>query len=611
MTITVEGPDGAVHEFPDGISQDVIKGAMAKHYGSPTPQQQTDAMSVPEKFGRGTAYGLLNGADGVVNTLGKSIEGADPQKLAKLHSLVDAFKERMGVTPDQYAPASGVTQDANAPIGQRLLNVPRSVVEMAGPAVVGGALGGLPGAVATIGATEAGTTIDRVREADNTSPDKELTVGQKARVAAKVATDMGLAAIGGKATLGAAEPIMATGLQGLRQAATQTGKAVAIDAAAGSGATAADKALVDKQLSTPTDLAVGAAQGGLPGLAMRGPKDFSGGLKARENIIESLDPQSRARVANLVQNKDGSLGRATKDLEIDLNFAKNSREFDSPTKKAIAKAKADVFAGNELSQDKLASLSSQLEGTARGPEVIQALQDINTLNKVKSLDDGGLSNTKLGQALKPFGKWPTSGLDLGAAAVLLNGGHIPYFGHVSPELAMGFLGAQGASYGAMKAVDKLSGASNVPKLLQKYAGGDTGPQAPVTLAKAQAKTTAINNPADSYSITVHGVTVEAPKMNVGNLEGWKTQTTRRLNERKAITDKLTDVVADNKEAASIISNLYPDWTKNASIREEANPVFERAITKLEKLGSLTQEQIDNIKEVYNSNRADLENTWKK
>ncbi len=35
MTIEVEGPDGAVHEFPDGTSTAVIQTAMANHYGKP------------------------------------------------------------------------------------------------------------------------------------------------------------------------------------------------------------------------------------------------------------------------------------------------------------------------------------------------------------------------------------------------------------------------------------------------------------------------------------------------------------------------------------------------------------------------------------------------
>lgn len=35
MAIEVQGPDGAVHEFPDGTSPGVIKAAMAKRYGAP------------------------------------------------------------------------------------------------------------------------------------------------------------------------------------------------------------------------------------------------------------------------------------------------------------------------------------------------------------------------------------------------------------------------------------------------------------------------------------------------------------------------------------------------------------------------------------------------
>jgi hypothetical protein len=34
----IQGPDGAIIEFPDGTSHDIIKGAMAKRYGAPKPQ---------------------------------------------------------------------------------------------------------------------------------------------------------------------------------------------------------------------------------------------------------------------------------------------------------------------------------------------------------------------------------------------------------------------------------------------------------------------------------------------------------------------------------------------------------------------------------------------
>jgi hypothetical protein len=39
MSIEVTGPDGAIHEFPDDTSTDVIKRAMAKHYGSQAARQ--------------------------------------------------------------------------------------------------------------------------------------------------------------------------------------------------------------------------------------------------------------------------------------------------------------------------------------------------------------------------------------------------------------------------------------------------------------------------------------------------------------------------------------------------------------------------------------------
>lgn len=511
---------GPWERYASPNTTDTPKGPWEK-YASPTveatPQQQTDALSGTERFAKGATYGLLNGAEGAVNTLGKTVEGADPQKLAKLQSLISAVKERMGVSSDQYAPASQAAQDPNATLGQRLSNVPRSVVEMAGPAVVGGLVGGLPGAIGAIGATEAGPTVDRVREADNTSPDKELTVGQKARVAAKVATDMGLAAIGGKATLGAAEPIMATGLQGLKQAATQTGKAVGIDALAGSGATAVDKALVDKQLSSPTDLAVGAAQGGLPGLALRGPRDFGGGLKARENILSDLNPESLNRLNERIKihkeaGAENPLAAAKSDIQNEIGFYKTENSpllkdildktgHTDTTKVSLDNAIDAVKENRPVPAKTLDTLSNTLGGTYHGDNLLRLLSDHAALNKVNDLSQSSLSNSKLGKVLNPFGRWPTSALDLGASAVLLGGAHhIPYLGMVPPEVAAGLLGTQAAGYFGMKGIDKLTGASDINRLVNKVSkknGGDTGapittPSFPELQAQARAQVAARN-----------------------------------------------------------------------------------------------------------------------
>jgi hypothetical protein len=46
-SIVVEGPDGQEFEFPDNTSPDVIKGAMAKHYGAPTQAPKATQASRP------------------------------------------------------------------------------------------------------------------------------------------------------------------------------------------------------------------------------------------------------------------------------------------------------------------------------------------------------------------------------------------------------------------------------------------------------------------------------------------------------------------------------------------------------------------------------------
>jgi Zn-dependent M28 family amino/carboxypeptidase len=52
MSIEVTGPDGAIHEFPDDTSTDIIKRAMAKHYGSPAARQDDPyaAFSSPDPY---------------------------------------------------------------------------------------------------------------------------------------------------------------------------------------------------------------------------------------------------------------------------------------------------------------------------------------------------------------------------------------------------------------------------------------------------------------------------------------------------------------------------------------------------------------------------------
>jgi hypothetical protein len=67
MTIELEGPDGAVIEFPDGTATDVIKGVMSKRYAS---------SSAPKKETTGNIPALLEGAaQGVTFGFSDEIEG--------------------------------------------------------------------------------------------------------------------------------------------------------------------------------------------------------------------------------------------------------------------------------------------------------------------------------------------------------------------------------------------------------------------------------------------------------------------------------------------------------------------------------------------------------
>lgn len=59
MTIRVNGPDGAVIEFPDGTSPAVMQSAMQAHYGG---QQKSAAYRIASQIPGGeTVLGALDG----------------------------------------------------------------------------------------------------------------------------------------------------------------------------------------------------------------------------------------------------------------------------------------------------------------------------------------------------------------------------------------------------------------------------------------------------------------------------------------------------------------------------------------------------------------------
>lgn len=483
MTITVEGPDGAIHEFPDGVSQDVIKGAMSKHYGSPTkavdnqtPEQKTEKLGAIEKGVRAASYGLLGGAEGAMNTIGKAI-GADPQKLAKVNMLINAGREAMGVTPEEYAPASAKASDPNASFGERMSYMPRALIESGAGIAAGAALGGLPGALATVAGTETGPTIDRVRAEDKTDPNAELTPAQKARVGGKVGLDMLMTALGGRATLGATAPVKAVGMEGVKQAAGNVVKAGAADALAGGGSAAADKMLIEGEAPSFNDVAVPALTGATLGTSIRAPgATREAAVSVRNRVLGDLNPQSRGEVADTLKHYNGNFDVTGKHIDSELRLA--SKGLDEVTKDAIAKAKLDIEAGKRVDPATIEAV------TKADPDAGRVLQNLDTFSVMQTLNNGGLSNSFLGHVLNPLSEAHSAPerfasrlggrTDVGA---LLYGLH-------DPTLAAGIVGTQVAGTLGLKAIDRLTGAANPAKVITDKFAGTAEPTPSVAQARA-------------------------------------------------------------------------------------------------------------------------------
>lgn len=458
----------AAFRSPKETSDDPWASFRSKPAEPQTPEQATDAMSAPDKFTRAGVKSLTSGASGLVNTLGKSIEGADPKKLAKLQSLIGAIEERMGVDPSQYKPASEVTGDSTRPLSERLQNFPRSVVEMAGPALVGGAVGGLPGAVALTTASTAGPTIDRKREALGLTPDQALPDKAKKEVAAKLGLDAALLAGGGAFTRNLMGPIESTGVKAFGEASKRAAQATLVDAGLGMDAAASDKVLVEGKFPTASDLVVGAAQGGLPGLVAHAPGvagrvpgavgevGATAGKAVREPFVnrafkpmEALEPESRGRVADRVSDFGNKFDAAQDTLLKDVSNA--SKGLDDVTKENIN----NITTAFEHKTPVKPEWVDQV--TQADPVAGRTVQDLITLGSMRSLEDKALSKSTKG--LNPFESFKTRVGDYALAHLF------------SSKLAAALATAQtGIDLGA-RGIDRFTGlADPASEITRRYAG---------------------------------------------------------------------------------------------------------------------------------------------
>lgn len=168
MSITVEGPDGAVHEFPEGTSPDVIKRVLDRRYGKGQDTQAARTSAVGwavNKTGAGPKRGALERlGDNLVNTVNTSaaMEFARSRFTNPLLGLRGAF------APLQQAVdmADRVGALVDAATGKPVRQLPNQPTDFAGLArkTVSDAMSAAPAARgAGMGFSLAGEFADKVK----------------------------------------------------------------------------------------------------------------------------------------------------------------------------------------------------------------------------------------------------------------------------------------------------------------------------------------------------------------------------------------------------------------------------------------------------------------
>lgn len=638
MVMEVEGPDGSVVEFPDGTPHEVIKGAMAKHFGPPTNNEQPKEPTTLKNLAYGVEKGILEGSSKTAKEHGYTGLASGLTKAAKY------VHDAAGL--EGYDPTNGDT----SLLGQ-IKNIPNALVQgapgmaqdiAAGAAgsAIAGPVGGLLGFGGSYYLRNMGDGAERIRKADNKSPDAPLDTNEQSRLGVTLAADALLNRFGVGKTLSPA-PVKEVGFKAAPEILKRTGQAIGADAGVSAAGNAIDRVELDNQLPGAQETAAAALTGGAAGAAGSLPNVAKETMRAaRFRSLGNIDAGSRERVATLLKDKEGDWDRTKKDLEIDLNFSQKGVASD--VKKTLAKARADLKAGNVLDDNTVSTISG-----SSSPQAAQALQDLNTLNKFKKLDNGGLTNTKAIQAIKPFGHWPTTGLDLGATAVILNGlngGHVPYFGHMEPSVAAALLGTQAGVYGGARAIDRLSGASNVSKVItDKFAGSPAATSGRIVTPpipneqnvprdmgqslftdKPESSVVGSVSPMEqaiqdgNYNIsTKHGDIVKNEADDLYSRAGRIAGTTKRVNSRDAVMAKATELNISD-EAKDIIAANKDSWNQeflqNKTTREEAKDFFNNEV-----LSKFKPEDRTVIRDHFENSVVPLENgdkgikffqTWK-
>lgn len=505
--IEVEGPDGSVVEFPDGTPMEVMQGAMAKRFGSPTkgstPPAQTDT-SLSSALAKG-GENVANALGALVSETGKHIGGG--KQFPKLMAMVAAKLHN-----DKYRSGMEDAANPNADLGTRAAGVGRALVEGAPGMALSGLAGLAAGPAGFIGAQAAlqtGGAIEGVRQADQVPEDQALGGSQLARVAADSALSTALNSFGaGKALSPMTKGL---GMQGVKQALGEVAGAAKAGAIANAGQTIADKVLITGELPSMGELEAAMATGGAAGFGVRAPKAVP---EIGESIMlrgfKGQNPEAIKRAAELLNKNTGSYGSIkegnAEDIRLtagraskkDMDFEAKGQGIKGPNLvedqidaisrsgspevgRAYVEAMSAVDAGEPVRADQIALLRQAIGGNPVADNWLDSLETSSILGQLGNMGSrkgdarmGGLHATSVGQTIDRIAKYFGP---VGIAENLLSGA----LGHAS----MGGVGlpigltAGGLSLG-MRGIDALTGYSNpVGRFARRFADeAPAGPQTP-------------------------------------------------------------------------------------------------------------------------------------
>jgi hypothetical protein len=505
-----------------------------------TAEQQTNKLSTTEKFAKGAISGTIGGFENFTSLLDKA-GVADKDKISVLRDVAAGARGMFGVTPQEYKPAGDTAWDSNKPFLERAAEAPRAMVEGAAPLALASMAGPIAAGL-TVGATQTAPTIDRVRAADHTDPNADLTLGQKARVAGNVGLQMALGGLGSKLTFGG-NTVRGVGMEGVKNAGKQLANTAMADAAIGGAGAAADKAIVDQQSPTLSDVAVGSiagAAGGAFGGAKRAAKEAA--VATRFRALGDIDPQSRGEVADILKNYEGNFGVSAKHINDDLSLA--SKGLDELTKKTIAEAKLEIEAGKRVDPAKIEAVSKV------SPDAGRALRNADTLGLMRGYENSSLANSTSG--INPFENWKTRWGDL-------------WLGHLlGPKAAIAAAGLQTAAAGGARVVDRITGQSNPAKVITDKFAGTAEPILSIAQGRAAAS---------SKDLAERQANAFASKMKLDVAKDEKAT----LDQKAAELDAAKKQAKDDAKATAAAMRIAKDSLKEVRDRDAIKERYNQQI----------------------------------